>query len=130
MIRWVGAAMIYHPLLMMYSLNNLIVWHKSKFYSTLYCWAQLRFQLGCSWLNAQRISQLNQQVRGGQIRTFSWSPSFKYYVIRLGGLGGSRPSMLFMSQGAGVQNLETPDDVILERSLRPISGSLNENKDC
>ena len=32
--------------------------------------------------------------------------------------------------GVGVQNFEKPDDVILERSLRPISGSLNENKDC
>ena len=32
--------------------------------------------------------------------------------------------------GVGVRNFGKPDDVILERSLRPISGSLNENKDC
>ena len=32
--------------------------------------------------------------------------------------------------GVGVQNFGKPDDVILERSLRPISGSLNENKHC
>ena len=41
---------------------------------------------------------------------------FKYYVIGLGGGGGSRPSMILMTQG-GFQNLGKPDDVILERSL-------------
>ena len=31
------------------------------------------------------ISQANQQVRGGQNWTFPRAPSFKYYVIGLGG---------------------------------------------
>ena len=49
--------MIYHPL------------HKSKFYGTLYCWAQPRSQLGCSWFYFQLIRQtIQQENRGGGLR--------------------------------------------------------------
>ena len=34
--------------------------------------------------------------------------------------GGSRPSMILMTQGVGVQNLGKPDDEILERSLKKV----------
>ena len=47
-----------------------------------------------------------------------FSPATLIQVLRhrIRGGGGSRPSMILMTQG-GVQNLGKPDDVILERSL-------------
>ena len=49
------------------------------------------------------------------------SPVILIQVLRhqiRGGGGGSRPSMILMTQGEwGVQHLGKPDDVILERSL-------------
>ena len=48
-----------------------------------------------------------------------FSPATLIQVLRhrIRGGGGSRPSMILMTQGGGVQNLGKPDDVILERSL-------------
>ena len=63
------------------------------------------------------ISQANKQVRGGQNWTFPRAPSFKYYVIRLGGVGVKAFDDLDDTGGGG-QNLTKPDDVILERSLK------------
>ena len=48
--------------------------------------------------------------------TFLWSPSFKYYIIKLGGVKAFDD--LDDTGGGGVQNLGKPDDVILERSLK------------
>ena len=43
---------------------------------------------------------------------------FKYYISKVEGGGGSRPSLiLLMQRGWGVRNLEKCADVILERSL-------------
>ena len=44
---------------------------------------------------------------------------FKYYISKVEGGGGSRPSLISLMQGGewGVQNLEKFADVILERSL-------------
>ena len=43
---------------------------------------------------------------------------FKYYISEVEGGGGSRPSLISLMQGGwGVQNVEKPADVILERSL-------------
>ena len=38
---------------------------------------------------------------------------FKYYISKL----GSRPVLILLTQGGGVQDLGKPVDVILERSL-------------
>ena len=43
--------------------------------------------------------------------------AFKYYISALEGGGGSRPSLISLMQGGGVQKLEKCADVILERSL-------------
>ena len=49
--------------------------------------------------------------------SFSRSPSFKYYISKLGG-GESRPEFFLQTQdGWGVQNLGKPADGILERFL-------------
>ena len=68
------------------------------------------------------IGQANPQLRGGQNWTFPPPPSFKYYVIRLGGgLGVKAFDDLDDTGGVGVQNLGKPDDVILERYLIAVS---------
>ena len=42
---------------------------------------------------------------------------FKYYISEVEGGGGSRPLLISLMQGGGIQNLEKCADIILERSL-------------
>ena len=48
--------------------------------------------------------------------TYSNKSPFKYYISILGGVGGLRPCLFAYFRG-GVQNLEKPAYIILERSL-------------
>ena len=51
-----------------------------------------------SWLDFQLIGQANRQVRGGQ----NWTlPLIQVLRHRIRGVGGSRPSMILMTQGGG-----------------------------
>ena len=112
----VTAAMIYHPLLIICILMvTLLASTNLSFIAPLI--AKLSF--GLSWavgglILSRSFRPTGMQARGGQNWIFTQSPSFKYYVIKL---GWGAFNDLNNTGGMEVQYLGNADYVILVRSL-------------